>query len=421
MAYEGDSMRKKIIVKGPVLSQSGYGEQSRFALRALRAHEDKFDIFILPIEWGNTGWIYEDTEEKRWFDFIINKTNHALRNKVPFDVSLQITIPNEWEKMAPINVGYTAGIESDKIDPVWVEKSAIMDKIIVVSNHAKYGFDNTAWKGSDNNGNSVTLKNQVPVETVNYCSRKYDTQEIDIDLDYDFNFLCVAQWGPRKNMINTLKWFVEECVDREVGLVLKSNIRKNNVMDRIETEKRIKAVLQEFPDRKCKVYLLHGDMKKEELSALYEHPKIKSLVTLTHGEGFGLPIFEAACHGLPIIAPDWGGQCDFLYVPVKNGKKTKNKALFSKVAYKIAPIQEFAHWKGVLHPASNWCYPEHGSFKMRLRDMQKNHAKHLKNAAKLQKHIIKEFSPDKQYKKFADSILDVAGEVLTSNIIKAYG
>ena len=161
MAHEGDSMRKKIIVKGPVLSQSGYGEQSRFALRALRAHEDKFDIFILPIEWGNTGWIYEDTEEKRWFDFIINKTNHALRNKVPFDVSLQITIPNEWEKMAPINVGYTAGIESDKIDPVWVEKSAIMDKIIVVSNHAKYGFDNTAWKGSDNNGKSVTLNSSA--------------------------------------------------------------------------------------------------------------------------------------------------------------------------------------------------------------------------------------------------------------------
>ena len=414
-------MRKKIIVKGPVLSQSGYGEQSRFALRALRAHEDEFDIFILPIEWGNTGWIYENNEEKRWFDFIINKTNHALRNKVPFDVSLQITIPNEWEKIAPINIGYTAGIESDKIDPVWIEKSAIMDKIIVVSNHAKHGFDNTAWKGSDNNGNPISIKNQVPVEVVNYCSRKYDTEEVDLNLEYDFNFLCVAQWGPRKNMINTLKWFVEECVDREVGLVLKSNIRKNNVMDRIETEKRIKSVLNEFPDRKCKVYLLHGDMKKEELSALYEHPQIKSLITLTHGEGFGLPIFEAACHGLPIIAPDWGGQCDFLYAPVKTGKKTKNKALFSKVAYKIGPIQEFAHWKGVLHPASNWCYPDHGSFKMRLRDVQKNHAKHLKNAVKLQKHIIKEFSPDKQYKKFADSILDVTGDSSTSNVVKVFG
>ena len=37
-------MKKKIFVKGPVLSQSGYGEQSRFALRALKSREDLFDI-----------------------------------------------------------------------------------------------------------------------------------------------------------------------------------------------------------------------------------------------------------------------------------------------------------------------------------------------------------------------------------------
>ena len=114
-------MRRKIIVRGPVLSQSGYGEQSRFALRCLRAHEDKFDIYIVPVGWGQTGWISGDSEERRWIDFIINKTNHYLSNKGTFDLSLQITIPNEWDKLAPINIGYTAGIESDKIDPSWIE------------------------------------------------------------------------------------------------------------------------------------------------------------------------------------------------------------------------------------------------------------------------------------------------------------
>ena len=44
-------MKKKILVRGPVLSQSGYGEQSRFALRALKSREDLFDIYILPIAW----------------------------------------------------------------------------------------------------------------------------------------------------------------------------------------------------------------------------------------------------------------------------------------------------------------------------------------------------------------------------------
>ena len=409
-------MRKRIIVRGPLLSQSGYGEQSRFAIRALREHEDKFDIFIIPVGWGQTGWIAEDTEEKRWLDFIINKTNHAIQNKIPFDVSLQITIPNEWERLAPINIGFTAGIESDKIDPVWIEKASIMDKIIVVSNHAKYGFDTTMWTGTNSEGTRVQIKNTVPVETVNYSVRKWDPTRLQLDFTTKFNFLAVAQWGPRKNLVNTVKWFVEECYDRDVGLVLKTNIRKNSIGDRIEVESRIQNVLNEYKDRKCKVYLLHGDMNESELAGLYMHPKIKSLVTLTHGEGFGLPIFEAACHALPVIAPDWGGQCDFLYAPVRN----KNKAMFSKVSYTLAPIPESARWEGVLHADSNWCYPEAASFKKQLRETIKDYKKKKKMAKDLQKHVLEEFDSEKQYKKFVDAMLDVVGET-QSNVVKVFG
>ena len=39
-------MRKKIFVRGPVLTQSGYGEQARFALRSLRSQPDLFDVYI---------------------------------------------------------------------------------------------------------------------------------------------------------------------------------------------------------------------------------------------------------------------------------------------------------------------------------------------------------------------------------------
>ena len=39
------TMKKKIIIRGPALSQTGYGEQTRFALRALRSREDIFDIY----------------------------------------------------------------------------------------------------------------------------------------------------------------------------------------------------------------------------------------------------------------------------------------------------------------------------------------------------------------------------------------
>ena len=59
-------MRKKIIVKGPALSRSGYGEQTRYALRALRTREDLFDVYVVNIPWGNTGQLMDVTDETRY-------------------------------------------------------------------------------------------------------------------------------------------------------------------------------------------------------------------------------------------------------------------------------------------------------------------------------------------------------------------
>ncbi len=138
--------RKKIVVRGPALSRSSYGEQTRFALRSLRTKEEELDIFLINTSWGQTGWLHKDDEERRWIDSTLQKTIAYTQSNatVPFDISLQITIPNEWERMAHYNVGYTAGIETTKIAPVWIEKSKLTDRIIVGSEHAKYGFDNTA-------------------------------------------------------------------------------------------------------------------------------------------------------------------------------------------------------------------------------------------------------------------------------------
>ena len=44
---------------------------------------------------------------------------------------------------------------------------------------------------------------------------------------------------------------------------------------------------------------------------LFKHPKIKSLVSFTDGEGFGRPLLEATMTGLPILCSGWSGQLDF--------------------------------------------------------------------------------------------------------------
>jgi glycosyltransferase involved in cell wall biosynthesis len=414
-------MKKKILVRGPVLSRSGYGEQTRFAVRSLRAHSDFFEIFIIPTNWGKTGWVWEENEEREWVDERIRQTALYTNQGGQFDISLQVTIPNEWEKLAPINIGYTAGIETTKVSPHWIEKSLLMDKIIVVSNHAKQVYESTFYQAQDKSTGQV-IENfgcTTPIKVVNYPVREIgDPKGLELNLETDFNFLVSSQWGPRKNIDNTIRWFVEEFHDQEVGLVAKLNWHCDSINDRYATKNRLESILMQYKDRKCKVHLLHGSFTDQEMANLYVHPKIKAFVSLTHGEGYGLPLFEAAYHGLPVIAPEWSGHLDFLCMPVKDkkSKKEKVKAMFTKVDYQLAPIPQEAVWDGVLQADSMWCYADQGSYKMKLREMKNKYSHKKTQAKKLQKWILENFESSKMYASFADFILPEEDRTMMSDI-----
>ena len=417
---------KTILVKGPALSRSGYGEQTRFALRSLRAHEDRFNILLQNIPWGHSGWITESGEERDWLDHLIGKTQHHINQRLPIDMSLQVTIPNEWEKIAPVNIGYTAGIEATKVSPQWIEKSALMDRIITISEHSKNVYQNTVYEAvNQQTGEKAEFRTNTPIEVVHYPVKNLNTQELNIDLDYDFNFLTVAQFGPRKNMINTVNWFLQEFRDDEVGLILKTNIANCSTTDSINTQAKLATILSNYPGAKCKVYLLHGDLTLAQMNSLYINPKVKAYVTHTHGEGFGIPIFEAAYHGVPVIAPAWSGQNDFLHAHIKSGKRKKAKlrALFSKVEYTMGQVPPEAVWEGVIQPDAGWCYPTQQSAKKTMRDVYENYSKHTKIAKQLQKHLLENFTEENQYAKFANAVYaqnedDWLSEV--ASIIKEY-
>ena len=199
-------MKTKLLFKGPLLTRSGYGEQSRFALRALRAHQDKYDIYLVTTSWGATSWLTEDDDERRWFDNLLHKTIAYTQQNGAFDASLQVTIPGEWEQLAPYNVGYTAGIETTRLSPQWLEKTYVVDKIIVPSEHSKSVFETTSWEGTDQRTNQqVKLTCVKPVDVVSFPVKNIEPEKIDLPFSTDFNFLCVAQWGPRKNVEKTIQ------------------------------------------------------------------------------------------------------------------------------------------------------------------------------------------------------------------------
>ena len=412
--------KKKIIVRGPALSRSGYGEQTRFALRSLKTQENKYDIYVMNTGWGQSSCIWEDDSERRWLDHLLLKTQNYMRaferqQRPPeFDVSLQVTIPNEWEPLAPVNIGYTAGIETTKVAPIWLEKASQMNKIIVTSNHAKYGFDTTRYSAQDPTGTPVVLENTTPIEVVNYAVREVEPKDLDLELETNFNYLCVAQWGPRKNVPNTVKWFIEANHDKsDVGLILKISVANNSIIDKERTIGKIQSITSNYPDMKCKVYVIHGDMVEDELHGLYHHPKIKALISISHGEGYGLPLFEAAYNELPIITTDWSGQCDFLYAKDKKGRM---KPMFLRVDYELKHIQPEAVWDGVLQKDSMWCYAHENSFKSKLSDLKDHYGSHVKRAKTLAKHVKENFTEEKIYAQFVNAMETVsASSPITQN------
>ena len=399
-------MRKSILVKAPALSRSGYGEQSRFALRALRSREDIFDIYIMNIPWGQTGQIIGNKEERDWIDSRLASTALFAQQGGKFDMSLQITIPNEFEKIAPVNIAYTAGIETTKVPPEWIEKTnAVIDRMITVGEHGKKVFENTTYTLTNNETGEQQpdFKVNVPITAVNYAVIETEPTPLEIDLETDKNFLAVAQWGPRKNLDNTIKWFIDEFKDDEtVGLILKTNLAGDSIIDRNMTQTRLGNLLREYKDRKCKVYLLHGEITTGQLTWLYRHPTMKALINIAHGEGFGLPMFEAAYNGLPLVTIAWSGQMDFICRPNKKGK---NFPRIHRVDYDLKKVQPEAVWPGVINEDSMWAFARENSYKRALRATIEKEERSRTEAAALQKYIKEKFTQDNQYKQFVAAVM----------------
>ena len=190
--------------------------------------------------------------------------------------------------------------------------------------------------------------------------------------------------------------------------MLKTNFAKNSLIDKTTCERHLKTLVKQFSkDRKCKLYLLHGDMTDEEIHSLYINEKLNAFVSLPHGEGFGLPIFEAAYSGMPVVTVGWSGQCDYLY-------DSDGKEKFYNVSFDINHIQKDAVWDGVLQKDSMWAFPRENSAKEQMRKCYEDVLNKTTTACEYSVDLRERFSPENLYQQFVDSILSTEG-INTSN------
>mgnify|MGYP002628295261 CR=1 FL=1 len=400
----------KILLEAPILTQSGYGEHSRVVYQSLK--DKGYDIYINPLNWGNTSWTRSEDEEeigKLIVNFHKYMKESKDQNKNPeFDMQIHVGILNEFQKKGKYSVCVTAGIETDRVSSAWLIKTHQgVDKIIVPSTHSRKTMTEVSYEVENKKTSEKTvLRCACPVDVVPYPVKEFASAPIEIDIDTDFNFLSVALLGPRKNLENSIKWFLEEFKEEpNVGLIVKTAISKSSLIDRRATIRHIKDILANHKNSKCKVYLLHGNMTPGEINSLYSNSKVKAFTTATHGEGYGLPVFEAAYNGIPVIATDWSAHLDFLSGPYKEAGKIKEKKLFARVDYKMGEIPKHVIWKDILIEGAQWAYPIEASYKTQLRKVYKNYGMYKKWAKALKDRILETHRAQAVYENMYQSLV----------------
>ena len=316
-------MRPLLLFRGPVKTRSGYGAHSRDLLQSL--HEmDLFDIKIDSCMWGNTPMtaLEDDNTFHKWIeDNIIESLNQTP------EIYVQVTVPNEFMRVGKFNIGITAGIETTIAPKEWIDGCNKMDMIITTSNFSKEVLLQTVYNENEKLTGKLVRQHKIekPVQVLfegvdtNIYNNTYD--DFELDINEDFAYLFVGHWlkgdigHDRKDVGMLIKCFTEafKGTENPPALVLKTSSAGFSVNERENFRKKIQDTVGKI-ESAPPIYLLFGELTDKEMNGLYNHPKIKAMVTLTKGEGFGRPLLEFSMTGKPIIASNWSGHKDFLPV-----------------------------------------------------------------------------------------------------------
>ena len=355
-------MKKVMLICAPVTSKSGYGAHARDLTQSFIRH-DKYDVKILDVPWGDcprNALDENNPNDKKILDCILLQP--SLPNQP--DIYVDIRIPNEFQTWGKFNIGITAGIETNAVSQQWLEGVNKMDLIIVPSEHSKKGFAESVYDKVKNTPEGQQkigeCKLEKPIEVLfegadEDLYKPIENASLDLvdDIKEDFCFLHVGQWTKggygedRKDIGKLVKVFYESFANKKKkpALILKTNGAGHSIIDKEECLTKIKDIKTKFPSdwELPNIYLLHGSLSDEGMNKLYNHPKVKAFVSLTHGEGFGRPLLEATMTGLPVIASAWSGHVDFL--------SQSDSLLLGGVLEKVPDSQ---HWENIIISEAQW-------------------------------------------------------------------
>jgi len=408
--------KPRFVISCPFDTYSGYGARSRDIVKAI-IELDKYEVQLLPQKWGETSWGFcEDHPE---WEFLLKYTAPQNWQQSKPEIWAQITIPNEFQPIGKYNIGITAGIESTACKPEWIEGLNRMDINWVSSKFAKDTFEKMVYDQKDQRTGQIVqqVKLNKPIEVVfegaNLLTYKLIKQSeiktINLkDIKEEFCYLFVGHWmngafgHDRKNVGVLVKSFYEAFrhkVGKKPALILKASTGVASYLSRDSILDKIKEIKDSYGDARLpNIYLLNGEFDDSEINELYNHSKVKAMVSFTKGEGFGRPLLEFGLTGKPIIASGWSGHVDFLH--------PEHNVLLSGNLEKVHPSA-----------ANDWLIKEAQWFQVNqkqgisaLKEVYKNYKQYLKRSKKQRHYVKTNFSWEK--------MKELVGNILLKNTPK---
>ena len=142
---------------------------------------------------------------------------------------------------------------------------------------------------------------------------------------------------------------------------------------------------------------MHGEISDSEMNDLYNHPKVKSMISFTKGEGFGRPLLEYSFVKKPIVASGWSGHMDFL-----------DKDLTYVIGGELKKVHKSAAQKNVILEDSSWFSPNEQEAAKALKMTYKHYKATLINAKKQGTYNSKHFS--------LEAMKNLLGEILDKSL-----
>jgi len=283
-------------------------------------------------------------------------------------------------------VGHTVW-ETDRAPQGWAELMNDSDLVIVP----------TGW----NRDVFVASGVRVPIEVVPHvaCDPDPGDRGAGLGLDDDVAVLyTISRWDERKSPFLTVRAYLEAfTADDPVVLVVKTGLwsevappmgfrTKHQIQ--MSTAWQVASIVRDF-SRPARVVVFPELFTDERIAGLHDRGDV--FVSLTHGEGWGIGLFDACAYGNPVVTTGWGGALEFL---------DPDHAWL--VAHREVPVHHHAHRS--YSPDQHWADPDLDDAVDRMRAVVADLPAARQRAARLRERVLDEYAPDRVARRFMDAL-----------------